>query len=196
MPAPTSEFQRTSRGRGPAHDKWDDECEVAFGNWRFDASGKVTKRECFTTKRVAATEPSAPEGYPWESLPSALSDIRDAIVRSREMLNFPEDWDEDGAKPIDKEAWNRAVRFLIEHAASAWKSEARVLDSPDITPCPDGSVDLHWDFPRYEMLINFPVDPAQRAGFYGDDRGTLFIKGTFDPATLNQGLLDWLSKTR
>jgi len=190
------EFERRPGGPATVDETWHDECEgdVLYSDWH--VGGNVPRRECYADEREIPKVRPAPAGEPWESLPPAQSRIRDAIVSSREMLTFPDDWDEDGAKPIDKEAWNRAVKFLMEHAASAWKSEARVLDAPDITPCPDGSVDLHWDYPRYEVLINFPVDLAQRAGFYGDDRGTLRIKGTFDPAALNQGLLDWLSKTR
>ena len=196
MPTPIQEFERTPGGPATIDETWHEECEVAVVDWSWHGGGNVYERECYADERAIPKVRTAPVREPWESLPPALSGIRDAIVRSREMLTFADDWDEDGAKPIDRAAWNRAVRFLMEHAASAWKSEARVLDAPDITPCPDGSVDLHWDYARYEMLVNFPVDPAQRAGFYGDDRGTLFIKGTFDPATLNQGLLDWLSKTR
>ncbi len=196
MPTLLHEFGRTRGGASAINETWDDECEVALDSWSWRVGGNAYEHECYADERAVPRIRSAPTREPWESLPPALSGIRDAIVRSREMLEFPNDWDEDGAKPIDKEAWRRAATFLLRHAESAWRFNASLLDAPDITPCPDGSVDLHWEYPSYGMLINFPVDPAKRAGFYGDDRGTLFIKGTFDPETLNRGLLDWLSKAR
>jgi hypothetical protein len=68
------------------------------------------------------------------------------------------------------------------------------LDPPDIAPGPDGSIDLHWDYPAYEMLINIPRDESSMAGFYGDDRGRISIKGKFDPSQVNEGLLLWLMR--
>lgn len=49
---------------------------------------------------------------------------------------------------------------------------------PDITVCEDGSVDIHWEVPKYELLVNVPVDSASPVGFYGDDYGTRRIRGT------------------
>ncbi len=40
-----------------------------------------------------------------------------------------------------------------------------ILDAPNILPGPDNSIDLHWDYPKYEILINIPADPMAEASF-------------------------------
>lgn len=54
------------------------------------------------------------------------------------------------------------------------------VDLPEILPGPDGSIDLHWDYPGYEILINISAGPDAKVGFYGDDRSTVQVKGSFD----------------
>ncbi len=129
-----------------------------------------------------------------ESLSAALRHISDAIEGSRSLLQLQDDWDEAGAVPISKQTWRRATEFLSRYAGRVWDTSGDVLDAPDITPVPDGSIDLHWDSPTYEMLINIPVDPREAAGFYGDDRDRISIEGHFDTQSVNEGLLHWLTK--
>lgn len=119
-----------------------------------------------------------------ESLPDALKGIGDAILQSRALLDLQDNWDEDGAKRIGEGTWRRAAAFLARRARWAWDSRRRVTDTPDITPGPDGGIDLHWDRPGYEMLISVPADPEAEVSFYGDGCGVSPVKGTLD---LRQG---------
>lgn len=118
-----------------------------------------------------------------------------AISESRHVLELGDDWDMEGSSAVSEEAWNQAVRFLKNHARAMWQNHGIEIDPPHIAPGPDASIDCHWDFPDYELLINFPADPTAMAECYGDDRGRIRMKATFDPNTINEGLLLWLRKT-
>ena len=124
-----------------------------------------------------------------------LSPLDEIIGASRAILELELDEDEAQAGYAE-ETWTRAVEFLRRNAKWVWDTCSRVVDLPEILPGPDGSIDLHWDYPTYEMLINIPADPNAKAGFYGDDRGEMSIKGKFDSNTFNHGLLLWLARVK
>lgn len=120
--------------------------------------------------------------------------IRHAIESSRALLHLEDNWDAEGSPAIAEDTWKRAVEFLENHADRIWRHHGIELDPPHVAPGPDGSIDLHWDLPDYELLINFPADPTAMADCYGDDRGRIRIRATFDPRVTNEGLLLWLKK--
>lgn len=130
----------------------------------------------------------APEGIPAE-----LGHIEAAIAASRSILTLHRqpDWDEEN-EPYGEAVWKRATDFVMRHALWLWKYHGIVSEAPSIEPGPYGSIDIHWISPSHELLLNIPKDPSAPAGFYGDDRGHMVIKGTLDPATYNRGLLVWL----
>jgi hypothetical protein len=122
----------------------------------------------------------------------------DVIAASQSMLALAENWDEDGAKAIDLKTFSRAITFLKQSAKTA-RIARYGFPIPDITPCPNGSVDLHWDYPAYELLINFPVYSAAWATFYGDDKRGNSIKGEFKQTATAQScrsIMDWLKNRR
>jgi hypothetical protein len=132
-----------------------------------------------------------------QDLPVELSHIRKEIDRSRELFSGASQIAvEEGEASYTAEVWERAVRFL---ARSAWWAFVRlrcVIDSPRVLPGPDGSVDLHWDEPQYELLVNIPAEQGAWAGFYGDDRKSLTIKGKVHPNSMNSGLVLFLTESR
>ncbi len=124
----------------------------------------------------------------------ALAHIRDEIEASREILTLREDPEDPSSAAYTEQVWTRAVQFLAKNAKWLWDACGKRMDAPAIVPGPNGSIDIHWDYPSYELLINIPVDAQTMAGFYGDDRGSVSIKGKFDPRTFNHGFLLWLTK--
>lgn len=128
------------------------------------------------------------------ALPPELEHIRKSVENSRGILTLEPD-EERGEAGYSEETWNRAVDFVTKNAKWLWDSLEYVIDVPQILPGPDGSIDIHWDHPSFEMLINIPADPSAKAGFYGDDRGEIVIKGSFDQSKFNHGLLLWLAKS-
>ena len=130
-----------------------------------------------------------------DELSPQLRHVREAIESSRTILDLEPD-DDHGEAGYSEETWNRAVEFVTKNAKWLWDSFGCVIDAPQILPGPDGSIDVHWDHPSFEMLINIPADPRAKAGFYGDDRGEIAIKGSIDPSRFNHGLLQWLARSR
>lgn len=157
-----------------------------------DCGGLREARDGPARHGVAAT---AEEGA-WGGLPTPLTKIREEIERSRVVLELRENWDDAGSPAIREDTWRRAVDFLVRLAAHVYEEFGKPIDVPDICPGPGGSVDLHWDRPEYELLVNISANPDAMAGFYGDDRGSISIKGKLDPDRVNDGLVLWLKNGR
>lgn len=125
----------------------------------------------------------------WFPLRGPLSHIAEAVESSHGIVDLV---DEDGNQLVTRATWERAVNFLNNSARRLWSNQGMRVDAPDIAPGPDGSVDIHWDRPTYEMLINVPADPAGPITFYGDDRRGNAVKGR-TASHDNRGLLLWLA---
>lgn len=123
-----------------------------------------------------------------------LADVMSVVDQSKSLLHLQANWDEEGAQPIAPATWRRAADFITRQAEWIWHVYGRRLQIPDVTPVPNGSIDLHWDYPSYELLINIPAELSAMAGFYGDDRGRISIEGQLDPEQVNEGLLLWLTR--
>lgn len=103
-------------------------------------------------------------------------ELESAIQRSVCILELAEDWDGDGAKPIDPKTWKVATE-LAQRLARSYEATHRLpLPAPAIGPCPDGSIDLHWRTSGCHVLIN--VQETGTCDFYGE-AGTGHVKGVF-----------------
>lgn len=79
---------------------------------------------------------------------------------------------------------------LSTRIAQAYKLRTgHPLPSPSIMAYHDGSIDIFWHEPSFELLIHIPPDVATPTGFYGDDYAQDSIKGTFDLDTI----ITWLA---
>jgi len=165
-------------------DRWFPECER--NACRDYETTSATRDEPFRHIRPAEAERESPT--------FRLSRVEAVIEDSRRLLDLQDNWDGEGAHVICHETWQRAVEFLARNARWLWDRNQFVIEPPDITPVPDGSVDLHWDKPSHELLINIPPDKNAMAGFYGDDRGRISIRGELDTDQINEGLILWLTK--
>lgn len=154
-----------------------------------------TTYACFHPRKRNLLVEAKTASDPWQRLPGPLREVREAIEASRDLLQLEDNWDEEGGRRIDEDTWLRTVRFLTRYASWLWDASGRALDVPDIMPVPEGSIDLHWDYPKYELLINIPAQSDKPAGFYGDDRGKIVIEGHFDPQDFNEGLALWFKKS-
>ena len=121
----------------------------------------------------------------------SLNELENAIVKSEWLLTLEDDWDDEGAQKYSRETLDRALLFLKNHMQWAREKNGAALAVPRILPGPNGSIDLHWKSPAYEVLLNIPPAPAL-ASFYGDDYGNIRIQGTLDPSAFNLGVLSWL----
>lgn len=117
-----------------------------------------------------------------------------ALAESQYILALPDDFDDMGAKRYEKRTWELAAQFLRRYAEAFHRRTGRAMPLPTIGPGPDGSIDLFWKEPDFELLVSIPEDPETPAGFYGDDRGRHTIKGNLDATNFNSGLIEWLMK--
>ena len=121
-----------------------------------------------------------------------LAHISRALQESQQILELKDDWDGEGSLGYTKAVWNRACKFVTHNATEALNRHATVIQAPKILPGPDGSIDVHWKTAARELLVNIPRLPDQPAEFYGDDYGSLQIKGRLNPENPPSALLLWL----
>jgi hypothetical protein len=140
-----------------------------------------------------ATDPQA--AAPDTSVKDEFSEsmLTEAIQGSRWILDLKDDHDGEGSPGYCESTWRRAAEFVRNNAVWLWQRFHIGIATPEILPGPEGSIDLHWKSEHYDLLVNMPASSSAKATFYGDDRRGTFIKGAFDPAACNQGLLLWLA---
>jgi hypothetical protein len=109
------------------------------------------------------------------------------------MLDWPDDWDEQGSPGYSESTWARGVDFIWSNVRGVWKDRGVSIDAPRILPGPDGSIDIHWKTDAYELLVNMPAVASQPATYYGDRRGQNMIKGTIDTSQQQIWLLVWMA---
>jgi hypothetical protein len=118
-------------------------------------------------------------------------ELKTVINEARQILQYLDNWDGEGAARYSLETFERAESFLNAHSGFLRQFDFE-LPIPNIGAGPNGSIDLHWKSPNWELLVNIPADPTKMATFYGDNYGVQKIKGSVDPKTYNLGLAAWL----
>lgn len=119
-------------------------------------------------------------------------ELKAEIEHAKTVLTLADDGDDEGGAAYSENTLARAVDFVAAHSAKGYDLCSSYPPAPKIGPGPDGSIDLHWKQKTWELLVNIPADDAQMAVFYGDDYGVAKIKGSFDPKTVNLGIVNWL----
>lgn len=103
------------------------------------------------------------------SVPSNLRNIANAIEQSKYILELEKGWDEENAMRIDSNLWTKAVKFLCSYAQYISNNFERVLETPEINPCKDGSIDLSWRTTSSRMLINIRQTGKDTLAYYYSD---------------------------
>ncbi len=151
----------------------------------------------------ASTRPRPPLRFPSQAdskrrMPTPVSpelgDLGSALVKSREILDWPDDWDGEGSPGYKESTWNRVQDFLLETAESLWRDNGVLVPVPRISAGPEGSFDIHWRSAGKELLINIPEDKTDPVSYYGDDREGNVTKGQLNLDTRPKWLLMWLGK--
>ncbi len=163
------------RGPLPKRGEW-----RTTAHWSKEIMGDWLKRSPSERRRTSQTQSRIPQN------------IAEAIISSRGILDLSENWDDQGSSGYEEDTWRRACDFLVRHADFARESLGRDLPVPRILPGPQGSIDVHWKMPRFELLVNIPKDASKPATFYGDDFGKSSIRGNLNPAEAIPGLIVWL----
>jgi len=111
------------------------------------------------------------------------------LASAQTILDLPPNWDGEGSRQYRREVLERAFLFTKKHARWLYQEFGSLLDTPHIGPGPDGSIDIHWSAPNYELLVNIPDDLSMPCTYYGDDYNNSIVKGSFDPTKINRGFL-------
>ena len=107
---------------------------------------------------------------PYYGPPTEIKFLREAINKSRRILELKDNWDDEGSIGYSESTWRRAESFLMKNAMSLWRSHQKCFGPPKISGGPEGSIDLHWKTDNRELLINVPASSEDPIGYYGDDR--------------------------
>lgn len=111
---------------------------------------------------------------------STQTRLEQAISEASAILSLQQDWDDNGAAPVDHLSWESAVSFLrsMDRSLRALAPSSQLV-APEISPCPDGSVDMLWDSERFKLLINFHRDDPP--DIYGESKDGGTIHGPATP---------------
>lgn len=121
------------------------------------------------------------------------NEISKAIVESKSLLGLEESWDDDGALPISKHIWEKAMNFLKNYSQYILQIKDVNIQAPQINPCRDGSIDLSWRTSKARMLINFKNDESGLAQYYGDYYNNInSIKGFVQTDEIQEFLATWM----
>lgn len=91
----------------------------------------------------------------------------------------------DGEGVHSQSTLDRAVKFLQFYYSEIVAIGRNGFPIPDIDLGPQGSIDIHWKRPTWELLVNIPDDDSLKAAYYGDRLGSSSIRGRFDVDEFN-----------
>jgi hypothetical protein len=115
------------------------------------------------------------------------------IAQAKLLMGLGDNWDGEGSPGYSEATLDRAVAFVNAHTERLWDMYLVQPPIPSIGPGPEGSIDIHWKQPTWELLVNIPADVDKMASFYGDNYRTQKIKGSLDPEYFNLGIAEWLA---
>jgi len=121
-------------------------------------------------------------------LPRIFNELACKIEDSKSITALQENWDDEGSVGYKQETYIQAVDFLAKYAIWIWDAFNILIDTPEILPAQNGSIDLFWKKGKYDLLINIPPYPNAIAKFYGDDKKVTKIEGEFPLKSHNQGI--------
>lgn len=124
----------------------------------------------------------------------SLQHIVDQIEDAKELLNYPNNWDDCGAHATDERTFLKAVSFLLKYS-SIIKNVGTIINAPYIDILPDGSISLHWDTYKSEFLVVFKKTPQQNSYFYAKRKDSGIPYKSFiinDSLQIDEMLLFWM----
>lgn len=111
------------------------------------------------------------------------------IQNSWSLFDYPENWDDEGALPLNPFSYYTAMEFLFCIAAKLGDN----VYPPEINLTTDGNIDLSWRCPNgYRLLIHVNKGDLSCYGDDGKEKDQIEFKhiGIYDRIDL----LDWINK--
>lgn len=115
------------------------------------------------------------------AIPARLESLMAELEHSKYILDFRENWDDEGSKPYNPETLKAAIVFLCRYLISTLDRCGSLL-LPKIYHGPEGSIDLLWDSESFSLLINIDVTGTigQFSGEILDDANLQSGQGNFN----------------
>lgn len=102
-------------------------------------------------------------------IPSVLKHIKAQIEDAIEILEYPDNWDDEGALATDKYTFEQAVSFVIDYTIHNYYRFAVILGAPYIDILRDGSVSVHWKTKKEaQLFIIFKKENRELAYYYAE----------------------------
>ena len=121
-------------------------------------------------------------------LPYVFTELVNQINNSKYILDLKDNWDDEGSIGYQANTFIKAISLLIKYTLWVWCDFRKKIETPQIFPSHNGSIDLFWNKDKYDLLINIPAD-SNIVKFYGDDKKDTKIKGEFPIESYHQGIL-------
>ncbi|THU34210.1 hypothetical protein FAM09_24640 [Niastella caeni] len=121
------------------------------------------------------------------------SDIEKALSQAKKMLTLSEGWDEANAKRIEPSTFQAAATFLLRYVNRLEETNI-YIQTPEIDPCPDGSIDLNWHTDNARMLVNIRQENNEYVAYYYGDfyDGKMPFKGNIAVDTFFDFFAAWM----
>lgn len=119
--------------------------------------------------------------------------VRELIKKSKSLLKLKDNWDGEGSSAISNKTWRRATNFIMQLAMSYYDFVNSCIDVPEILPGPDDTIDILWDFDKYELLLNVPSDINKPMSFFGLDKVSNRNIKLVEDKHFDKHLVLWLS---
>ncbi|MCX6234784.1 MAG: hypothetical protein NT175_08680 [Bacteroidetes bacterium] len=134
------------------------------------------------TIKVAITKKTSIE------VKTIFHELIEKIQSSKFILELKDNWDDEDSKGYSEKTYVNAINFFKRYAQWIWDERGVIIDTPNILPSNEGSIDLFWSKMEYDLLINIPAYPNNVARFYGDNKKDSKIEGEFPLNSYNQGI--------
>jgi hypothetical protein len=100
-------------------------------------------------------------------IPFRLRHIVTQILEATEILNYPDNWDDEGALATNQFTFEKAVTFITDYTAYIYQQFSIVLNEFYIDILRDGSVSVHWKAENESQLfIIFKKEENALAYYY------------------------------
>jgi hypothetical protein len=98
--------------------------------------------------------------------------LQSDLAGYRWILDQEENWDGEEVAQVEATTFARAIRFIADHAVALYEHTGFQLDPPRLSVGPNGSIDVHWEYPDREMAVNFaPLASAPVTYYFRNDAG-------------------------
>lgn len=117
--------------------------------------------------------------------------LDELLSQAESILSLPDDWDGEGALPVARAAWDRAVA-LLDKSIRVPVRRGLILPLPAIDPGPNGSIDLEWYKDDQCLLINVPSSMSDPVTYYGRRKDCGDGRGALCEDVDNAQLIAWM----